>query len=1168
MKKIIIIMFILLSLSLCANIQFAKDLFDDALYEEAINEFEKVIAASPTSGQAQESLFYIGECYRLRKQFAKAERTYERLLDGYPTGSFRERTLYYLGIVNFQQEKYDNAIDNFEILLKKYPLSTFAKQSLTSYIQSYYELKEYQRVIILCRKLIKDYKDYHGIPDIMLLMGRSYFAANIPDEGKKTLKKIMNEYSDRDIRWKALELKIEILEKEKGPASAAEELSKNLEGNIPRSYEEILRNKLAEYYFILNKYEKAYLETGKLVKKFDSSLNLDKYIIRYSFCQLQLHKYEELVTDYSEYKKVFKKSSLKAKYMLHLAKSQYYLKNFFEAESIIKNILSFSKDEKVNYESNLLKANIRLDTGKLSAAINSLQKLIENKYADKDELWYKIGNIYFDQFRNYSKAIKYYQRIVTGYSSPEYQQKASYKIALCFEKLGKFNEAVSELEQINLDDVDDLFIRLKISEKKQYLKKFKQQNYEIAFNRLLDSLVKFTEDNNRDLLQEELFNILVCDLKEYERTINLLEGENEPEDIYQKAKLYLILIEKLQAESKENKANEYLVKVGGLISKLDKTKNIEWITELDLMRELISKEKIEQTTIGKMETFIKKYPNSSALNEFILNIADFYKAQNNMKKAAVYYEKLMNDSQISDEDYFSAKIFLAEYYYSADDDDKALQNYRIADSGIDLDHPEIFFHYSVVLNESGNAEEAKDKLAFLLNNVEYYDGFGTVVKYFAEILRNSGKHVDAVKYQLLIPQDKRSDEYYILLADDYLAINEKENAKESLMYIIDKNNEVLGKLGMLQFETNDLEMAEYTYNELLKKNKNDLKNYEMSGRIAFIREDFLDAANNYKQINEKLGNNFTGYENISQVAKEYIVSLYRIENRPKAETLTSKFKKLFTAKEINEIELNRAIYHIKLNKKKAESIFSKLVKGKNVTNNSRIKAYFWRGVVRLELKKTEEAESDFETVANSIDEDLSMQAHLKLGTINFSNEKYKEALNHYFLVIEKDKDGKVAFDAARNFAFVCKTIEEWQKAVAAYQIILDRWGDAELEGETLFDIAFCHYRDKKYDNAIEAFSNAIPKLNSRELKAEAQYWIGESYFGLEDHETAVAEFLKVGYNYSEFTQWAASAELKAGEAYQSLKKIEKARRIYERIIEKYGKFSQWGTEAVKRLENL
>jgi TolA-binding protein len=373
---------------------------------------------------------------------------------------------------------------------------------------------------------------------------------------------------------------------------------------------------------------------------------------------------------------------------------------------------------------------------------------------------------------------------------------------------------------------------------------------------------------------------------------------------------------------------------------------------------------------------------------------------------------------------------------------------------------------------------------------------------------------------------------------------------------------------MLQFETNDLEMSEYTYKELSKRNPKDRDIYRMLGRINFVQENFLDAAKYYKNIVDALGENFTGEKHIGQIAKENIISLYRIENRPKAQTLTKKFKTVLSLEDKNEIKLNEGIYYIEIDKKKAEGVFTKLLKDTALKNDTKIATYFWRGVCRLEMKKSDEAEADFETVANSIDETFSNQAHLKLGTLNFSNEKYDKSLEHYYKVIENDKDGKLAFDAARNFAFVCKTIEEWQKAVSAYEIILERWGDEELESSTMFDIAFCHYRDKKYKNAIEMFRKALSILETKELKAEAQYWIADSYFGLDEYEKSISEYLKVSYAYPEFPHWAASAELRAGEAYINLKDNEKARRTFERIIEKYGRSSNWGKEALKRLETV
>ena len=436
------------------------------------------------------------------------------------------------------------------------------------------------------------------------------------------------------------------------------------------------------------------------------------------------------------------------------------------------------------------------------------------------------------------------------------------------------------------------------------------------------------------------------------------------------------------------------------------------------------------------------------------------------------------------------------------------------------------------------------------------------------ILHENENFTDAVKYSQLIPGMDRDDDYYLDLSNDYLKIGNKEKAKEYLLHIKEKDIETLRKLANLQFETRDYEMAKYTYNELVKKEKNNLQNYKMLAHISFLQEDFLDAAKNYKVIVDKLGENFKDYQNIRQVALENIISLYRIENRPKAETLTKKFKDILSEDDLDEIELNKGIYQIEVDPKKGEKIFKNLLKKPELKAETKIAAYFRRGIARLKQEKIEEAEVDFKTVANSIDPELSKQAHLKLGTINFSNENFQQALENYYKVIEADDDGQLAFDAAKNFAFVCKTIKEWQKAIAAYEIILERWGDSGLEAATVFDIAFCHFRDKKYMKSIEMFERAIPILNEKELQAEAHYWIGESYFGQEDYEKAISEFLKVGYNYSEFAQWTASAELRAGESYINLDKKDKAKRTFERIIDKYGKYSDWGKEASKRLESM
>ncbi|MDA3813009.1 MAG: tetratricopeptide repeat protein [Candidatus Cloacimonetes bacterium] len=1004
------------------------------------------------------------------------------------------------------------------------------------------------------------------MPDVLLWLAEARLEMQMLGEGKKILDEIINDYPDHISRWKAVEKQIEITEKEEGTKEASEVLAAKLKEDMPRNYEEKLRFKLADYYVTLQDFPKAYSELSNLINKFSSSIQLDAYILKFTSVQIELKKYTDIKNDYAKYKKVFRESDKKDAYLLQIAQADFLLNNLDSAIDWLNNIST--NNSVILYKKQLLNANIMVASGKFTDAVKEFKKLLNNEFASRDELLLVLGDIYFEKFQRYNTAKKYYQWILTEYSANDLQDEAYYKIALCLEHLDEYKDAVTELEQIDLQKVENTDLRKKITKKLEYLKKFKKRDYETAFNNLLSSLMSNSINSDSKEFKDDLLNILIINLKDFESAIRILKDGSDPGNNYKKAVLWLHLAEKYKYESKDNLVDECLMKVDAITSKLDKINHADWLEEIYIRKQLLHNTELTSELITRMKSFVENNSHNLAANEFRLQIGKYYFSNNEIEKASGYFSDLVNNSAIDDAEFYNAKIHLAEYYYSINDDAKALQYYKIADEHIKLNNPLIFFHYAVVLNEQGEKKDAGDKLAFLVNNAERFEQYPKVIQYFTRALRETGDYENAIKYQLLLPENDRNDDTYKLLANDYEKLGNNQKAKEALMHVIEKSEDDLAKLAHLQFTTNDLEMAKYTYSELINNNKTNLKYYEMLGQINFIQENYLESAVNYKKIIDKLGDNSSGYDNIRNVAKENIIALYRIENRPKAETLAKKFKNQLTDKDKNEIEISRGIYYKKIDKKKAESIFTKLLKKKDLTSDVMIKAYFWRGIVRLEKEELDNAEADFLTVSNSIDIEMSNQAHLKLGTINFSKENYQKALSHYYKVIENDEDGELAFDAARNFAFVCKTMKEWQKAIAAYQIILERWGDEGLEAKTVFDIAFCHFRDKKYSHAIEMFTRAIPLLKEKETQAEAQYWIGESLFGMESYEDAVSELLKVGYNYPQFTQWAASAELKAGEAYQNSNQFDKAAQIYERIINKYGKYSQWGTEASNRLLTL
>jgi tetratricopeptide (TPR) repeat protein len=581
-------------------------------------------------------------------------------------------------------------------------------------------------------------------------------------------------------------------------------------------------------------------------------------------------------------------------------------------------------------------------------------------------------------------------------------------------------------------------------------------------------------------------------------------------------------------------------------------------------------ETIDTETIAGMKKHIELYPNSDVANEFTYILANYYR-KTDFSKAISFLQNLQNRPPIIEQQFIEAKISLAEHFYQQKKFEEALSFYQAISANLQLSKPNTMFHYlsskmevakkdTLPLLKNVEFLSAQKEMENLVNNVHDFSQYQAALSYLSASFRSTENRQKAIDYTLRMADKK--DKEYLLLSEDYLFLDNKEKAKEALLFVQEKNYEQLKQLAMLQFDTNDWSMAKYTFEQLIQRDKNDAENYRYLGHLDYLMEEYAKAIENLETFFTRKAANAP----IERAAKELVISLFQMKNRPRAESIWKQHKKDLSSSANHEIELFEAIYYKDIDSRKAIRSFAALIK--DGEESIKMKAYFWRGSYQFGTKKPAEAKPDFEKVLQANDKELVNEANLKLGTIYFSEENYEKSLHHYYLVIQSDEKGELALSAAQNFAFVCKTIEEWQKAIEAYEIILARWGDETLQAKTLFDIAFCYYRDKKYDSAIEMFNQAIPVLQDREMEAEAQYWIAESFSGAEQFEKAITEFLKVSYNYSHFPQWAASAELRSGEIYLQIRQLERAIAIYERIISKYGRYSDWGKQAQERLNQM
>ncbi len=1183
LKKLLLLTFII-GFQLCyanyrESYEFGMKLFNDGLYEEAVKEFQKVVNEAKTTPEAEESLYKLAECYKSKKQFKEAEENLALLVNGYANTQnlvLRQKTILFLAEIQAIQRKYAQAAQNYGFLIKQYPLSEFAGNSILAYTDALYKAQSYNEAILAVDDLVKNYPKSPLLPDLFIVQAQAYLANKMTKEGKDVLQKINKNYPLSNAKWQAVLITNEIMVQEKGLSFAAEDLANLLKSNIPRDMEEDFRIKLINYYLELKSYDKCLAELEKQMQKFNMSPRRDYYIYLQTKIRFANTNFYSIIADSRKHRDLLSNSPYYPDYLLLLGKA--YLKNddFDLVQVIFTDLQQRELSDSLKYQTLAMQADMLQKSGKAKDAVGIYQDLL-NKYASiaqNEEILFKIGDIYFNIFQQYNIALKYYQQIITNYHNPAYKNNAFYKSYLCLEKMNDYQRALTELNQINLTSVEDSLFRVKIEKTRIYLERYKTKDFESAFHNLLTGLNAYLVNNDKDSLKITLSRILADDLQDYETSLTFF-GKNDKTLFPEKAKLYLKLAERSYYESDLDKMTSYLNKADSLITKLNSETETSLILELQLDASFLkSNFTIGIQDVQKMESFIKTYPQTKAANRFSLRLISYYRTGKDTLNLVNSIKNLRKDEQISLENYQNLKLELAEYYYHKGLFSYAYTAYNQAGKFLGVDNPGYYYHYCLSMSKCGYPSEAIQKIIFLINNVDNFPEFDEAYDYLVSYYLEQKQYQAALKYHSLINEQKRDDKYYLTLFKIQTNVNNKFKAKEALLFVKNKDLLTLRILANLQYETQDYPMAEYTYNQLLKSSQDKIslqKDYAILGHLAFLQEKYENLITYYAPILNDLGEkpDFTKYPylDLKQIAKENIIAYYRLDNRPKAETLAKKFKTLLeTNSEIKFlIKMNEGIYYSKIDYTAANKIFTDLIDDKNCPVPIKEQTLFWRGLNYLQNKQENLAITDFKTLVTASDQDLRNQANFKLGTLFFSQQNFQMAMDYYYTVIQNDSTGKLALEAAKNFAIVCKTIGEWQKAITAYQTIISRWGDLDLTSETLFNIAFCYFSDKKYQSAVNMFEKTLPLLKDKEMKAEANYWIAESYFGLEQYPNAVTAFIKIGYNYSDVPRWASISELRAGESYLKMKKYEEAVSVFEKIVAKYGADSDIGKQAKKYL---
>lgn len=226
------------------------------------------------------------------------------------------------------------------------------------------------------------------------------------------------------------------------------------------------------------------------------------------------------------------------------------------------------------------------------------------------------------------------------------------------------------------------------------------------------------------------------------------------------------------------------------------------------------------------------------------------------------------------------------------------------------------------------------------------------------------------------------------------------------------------------------------------------------------------------------------------------------------------------------------------------------------------------GLLSLQSGQFSEALDRFHTVVESHPHSpWKDKALFKMGSALFGLERYDQAAECYERVVGGNVEADLAVDALFNAGICRSKMNDWDGAEAAYERLLRDFPEHQERQKWRLRLGFAYLQAEKPAQALRTFEQ-IEAGEDTELGAEVQFWLGECYFHLGEYEKAAQEYLRVAYLYPQKDPWAATAEYNAAMSYEKLGREEEARTIYRKLVASRGHGDQWGDMAQERLDKL
>jgi TolA-binding protein len=1188
------VLFLLIAGPVCARAQSDKEntdfklavnLYNDRMYDLAVEQFKNFVVAYPSSPQGIEARMYLGQAQLKLGQFDDARTTFQNFaltFGGHPRAAeaWMNTGEAFLGLGNLREAA--SAFERVKVFHSKSPL---VPEALLKAGNLYRSIGERDRAKRAFRTILQEYASSSSAIDARLAISEIYADEGQMELAEREARRVVDGDAPAAVKAGALH------------AIGSMQARASLFDRAEASFRAVLTTYATTPSAILSSYELGMLELGfdqfaqaidQLSKVAGSSGAPESLRVKAMFAIGDAYQrqgnYPNAQTAYLRIGSTFPGNPLGGRASLEAARAAIARGATKEALDLLNRLRAEQAGSPQRREALALSSVACQKSGQYFEAARFLAAFV-NEYHDDPilpEIQYELGTLYRNQLNDCRRAMMIYDQIAQRFPQSPYAVPAMIGEGECLETLGDDAAALATYRRVQAlypahDRYDSIEQRISLLE--IYRIKDRDRGIE-KLARLMGNIV--TQDSKTSVALQ-LGMIYFTELKDYEAAAAQLTAAIDAGlDREQFVEAYYHRARALDLASTENPvyADQAILYYDSFLKQFPASAISDDAAYNATVLKMAHRSP-EQAIAAGME-YVSR-PSAQYREDVLFRLAALQARTNQWKEAAGLYATIARD------------------FPNSPRVGRALLEQGLAWSRLNqLDSAASSWKRAA---QQSSLDPATARASWLL--ASYY--------------WKSNKVTDAVRLSKLISTEfaysALADSASSVLADGYLALGEFDEAialynrqreqQRADPFQRTPLNEVLYRLAVVYEKKGDRERAAAFYHEYLRAHRRGpfASNALYALGVAARTQGKADAASSYFKQASTLGSTSTATRDIADLlfqseqyadavkqytqllqspdsasAKQYyqsriVVANYRMDKVVEAQAAAGEFAKTFGKLKpmLAEFEYERAqFYFRKKDYQNAKKAFENVVSDFKDTPFA-ARGHFYLGKIAELSSKPDDAAKKYEQVLKeNPNSDIVPRALLSLGNMHFNVERYEEAIKLYQQITAMpERAGDILPFAMGNLIEAYEATKLYDAALAMARDYIDRFPTDENIIDKKIKVGNLYTRIGYYDQAVLHFENLLSETGSA-LEAELRYGIGEAYYYKGDYQQAILEFLRVPYLTQQQgkVNWTATSFYMAGQAYEKMSKFDEAIGMYQQIIERGGIDATFKAAARKEIDRV